>query len=403
MIRSDLSKFKLPDSPGVYFFRDSKKRVLYIGKATSLKDRVRSYFSSDLIDSRGLHMVQMVELAKKVTYERTDSVLEALLLEAKFIKQYQPKYNTREKDDKSLNYIIITDEDYPRVLFVREKELFHDSFDGIKVKHSFGPFPHGGALKEALKILRKIFPYRDTCKVSAGKPCFNNQIGLCPGTCVDEISKTDYQRTIRYIKSFLNGKKAKVSKRVKREMLLASKEHKFEKAALLKRTLFSLDHINDVALIRDELPKVYQGRIEAYDIAHTSGTNIVGVMVALESGRTNKSAYRKFKIRSINNSNDTKALAEVLERRLAHPEWQYPTLIVADGGIAQKRSLERVLKDVGVKIPVVSVVKDERHKPKNILGNKSVIAKHENEILLANAESHRFAVAYHRTKRDRLP
>lgn len=403
MQKKDLEKSALPDTPGVYFFRDAQKKILYIGKATSLKDRTRSYFASDLIDTRGPHIVKMVEQAKSVTYEAVDSVLEALLLEGRYIKQIKPKYNTRDKDDKSLNYIIITKEEYPRVLFVREKELFHESYANIEIKNSFGPFPSGSHLKEALKIVRKIFPFRDTCMPDAGKPCFNYQIGLCPGVCVGDISKRDYQKNIRNIKSFLNGKRAEVEKRIHKEMKVAATKREFERANELKKTLFALRHINDIALIRNDLPKVFQGRIEAYDIAHMAGRDMVGVMVALEAGRINKGAYRRFKIRSVGSSNDPKALAEVLERRLGHPEWPYPTLIVADGGVAQKRALEKVIRDAGAGIPVVSVVKDEKHKPKNILGDKSVIAKFEREILLANAESHRFALAYHRAKRDVLP
>jgi excinuclease ABC subunit C len=402
MRKQDVPSFKLPDTPGVYFFRDARNHILYIGKATSLKDRVRSYFTSDVIDTRGPAIVQMVETATQITFETCASALEALLLEAKYIKKHKPKYNTRDKDDKSLNYIIFTDEEYPRVLPVREKELYHDSFKGVKIKYSLGPFPSGTSLKDALRIVRKIFPYRDKCMPNQGTPCFNKQIGLCPGVCTGEISKREYGKTVRTLRAFLNGKRREVVAQVNRNMKTAAKNLEFERASEYKRTLFALEHINDIALIRDDLPKIFQGRVEAYDIAHTSGKEMVGVMVAVESGRVNKGAYRRFKIRSVDSSNDPKALSEVLERRLAHTEWRYPTLIVADGGVAQKRALQRVLKDAGVEIPVVAVVKDERHKPKNILGNKSTIVKHEREILLANAEAHRFAVAYHRAKRDNI-
>lgn len=402
MNKSDYEKCKLPPTPGVYFFRDKQDKILYVGKATSLKDRVRSYFARDLIDTRGPHILQMVERATNVTYEETESVLEALLTESRYIKKLKPAYNTRDKDDKSLNYVIITDEEYPRVLVVREKELYHESYRHTKVKHSFGPFPSGYAMKEALKIIRKIFPFRDKCVTHSGRPCFNYQIGLCPGVCVGEISKTEYAKNIRNIRAFLDGKRKEVETRIKKDMKAAASTLEFEKAENLKKQLFSLQHINDLALIRDDLPKIYQGRIEAYDIAHISGKHMVGVMVAIEAGRVKKGAYRRFRIRSVSSAHDTAALQEVLERRLSHSEWQYPTLIVADGGVAQKRAMEKTLREAGVSIPVVSVVKDERHRPKKIVGNKSVIAKHEKGILLANSEAHRFAVAYHRAKRDKI-
>src|SRR3989338_4981810 len=163
MTRKELAKFKLPDNPGVYFFKSGRK-ILYIGKATSLRDRVRSYFSTSLGDARSSVIVAMIEEAKSISWQKTDSVLEALILEANLIKQYQPKYNTDEKDDKSYNYLVITKEDFPRVLIVRGRELHSPLFaKRYSLNAVFGPFPHGQQLKEALKIVRKIFPFRDKC------------------------------------------------------------------------------------------------------------------------------------------------------------------------------------------------------------------------------------------------
>jgi len=147
----DLKKFNLPETPGIYFFLGQGKKILYIGKATSLKDRVKSYFVSDL--NRSPLILKMVDEAIAIQFEETDSVLEALMLEVSLIKTHKPKYNTREKDDKSFNYIIITKETYPSVLKVRAKSL---PFFDKQIKYKFGPFPHGGELNEALKIIRKI-------------------------------------------------------------------------------------------------------------------------------------------------------------------------------------------------------------------------------------------------------
>ena len=182
MERINLSKFKLPDSPGVYFFKKGRA-VLYIGKATSLRDRVRSYFASDIVSTRGESIARMVNEATSVAHKKTDSVLEALILEANLIKSHQPPYNAISKDNKSFNYVVITKEDFPRVMTMRGRELGELNLkpNTSNLKAVFGPFPQGSVLREALKIVRKIFPFSDNCRPNQGKSCFNAQIGLCPG------------------------------------------------------------------------------------------------------------------------------------------------------------------------------------------------------------------------------
>lgn len=401
---------KFPETPGVYFFRRGED-VLYIGKATSLKDRVRSYFSQDMSVTRGPKIVRMLERIDTVTYEKTDSVLEALLLEAHLIKKYQPEYNTKEKDNKSFYYVVITKEDFPRVLLVRGRDILVSSLSGKKkadytIAHSFGPFPSGQTLRDALGLIRKIFPFRDKCVPCAGekcKPCFNRQIGLCPGVCTGEITKESYQATIDHIVRFFKGEKKAIVKDLEKDMKMLAKEHKFEEAGQLKKQIFALTHIHDVSLIKEETfdAKAPSGfRIESYDIAHMSGTNMVGVMTVVEDGEIEKSEYRKFTIKHNTGADDTKALKEVVTRRLGHIEWRLPDLIVVDGGVAQKRAVESVLRDNKLTIPVVGVVKDERHKPKEILGDKNYL-KYEKEILLSNAEAHRYAIGFHKLLRNK--
>ena len=319
MIKSqELKKYHLPDGPGVYFFK-KKKNILYVGKATSIKDRVKSYFSSDLIQTRGPLIVDMVFQAEKIDYIETNSVLEALILEANLIKKYQPKYNTKEKDDKSFNYIVITREDFPRVMIERGKDLFQ----------------HEGQKKAQVQVL--------------GSP-------------------------------------------------------------LLLRNKYRPDHSPDQFSDRPY-------RIEAYDVAHLSGTNNVGVMVVMENGELKKSDYRKFIIRN-SKGNDIGALKEVLERRLKHPEWPRADLIVVDGGIAQMNAIKVVLEHNRPRhqddtpsstnegdrskliATVIAVTKDDKHKPKAIIGDQDIIKKFKKEILLINNEAHRFAIAFHRRKRN---
>lgn len=400
---ADVKKLRLPDSPGVYFFRDARKKILYIGKATSLRDRVRSYFSPDLADTRSPLIKAMVRNAVSITVQETGSVLEALLLEAQLIKKHKPPHNTGGKDDKSHNFVVITDEKFPRVLIKRGRDLTKKKTKE-KPKYIFGPFPHGTQLKEAIKIIRKIFPFRDTCTPNSKKPCFNRQIGLCPGVCSDEITERDYKKVIRNIRLLFEGKKGSLLKALEKEMVLAAHKLEFEEAQKIKETIFALNHIQDIALIKDASFKTLDNlRIEAYDIAHLSGMFVVGVMTVVEGGETQKSEYKKFKIKGFQGADDTKALREILERRLTHPEWQLPKLIVVDGAMAQKNAAEQVLRDAGIKIPVVAVVKNERHKPKDILGDKSIKDEYEKQIILANAESHRFALSFHRKSRGRLP
>lgn len=422
MISQEVKKIisKFPAAPGVYQFKHDKK-ILYVGKATNLKDRVRSYFNKDIVSTRSPLVSKMLSQFDDIEVIKTDSVLEALVLEAHLIKKYQPEANIKEKDNKSFNFVVITKEDFPRVLIVRGRDLLNLSKGypwinlpkgknprvtlGFEVMYSFGPFPNGSQLKEAVKIIRKMFPFRDKCEPNSGKPCFNRQIGLCPGVCSGEITKEQYDEQIKNIILFFEGNKKKLIKNLEKQMKAFAKIKEFEKAEKVKRTIFTLNHIQDISLIKEDIKvsgdSINTFRIESYDIAHMSGQNVVGVMTVVEDGEVKKSDYRKFKIKDNPGVNDTKALSEVLSRRLAHIEWRLPDLIVVDGGIAQKRIMEKVLNNNKVNIPVVSVVKDERHKPKEILGDKKWL-KHEREILLSNSEAHRYGIAFHKQLRRKF-
>ena len=406
MTKELLVKKKLPDAPGVYFFFGRQKEILYIGKATSLKNRVKSYFDPAIRAKRSELIEKMVEDAKSVEWTETDSVLEALILETNLIRTHKPKCNTRSKDDKSYNHLIITNEEFPRVLVVRGKDLTAQ-YDENDIQYVFGPFPSGMLFREALKIIRRIFQFYDTkvpvgqekSKMARGKIDFNRQIGLYP----DVQSKEEYKKTIRHIRLFFEGKKQIIIKELEKEMMQLAKEERFEEANDAKRKIFALQHIQDVALIKEDV-RVYRDektvRIEAYDVAHLGGDDMVGVMTVLEGMMPDRNEYRKFKIKSLTGSNDPAALKEVLDRRLGHPEWRFPDIVVVDGSTAQKNAAEYILRKHGLLIPVVGVVKDEKHNPKRVIGPRSLLEKHHDGILLANAEAHRFAIAYHRKKRS---
>lgn len=385
MQKTDLIKYKIPNSPGVYFFKKGRQ-ILYIGKATSLRDRVRSYFNPDVLNTRGSRIVDMVTASNTFEFEKTDTVLEALILEANLIKKYEPKYNIKEKDNKSYNFVCITKENEPKVVIERGRTL---QFNDFKYSDVYGPFPSQEKLRIALRIIRKIFPFK-TDK-SYGKLYF--QIGLEP-------EKSELKRNIRNIKLFFNGKKKKILQQLEKEMMKKAKELKFEEAGEIKRQIFALKHINDVSLIGESyLDREFKNdffRIESFDVAHMSGQNSVGVMTVVENGSVKKSEYKKFILRDTKRGDDVGGLREILTRRLKHPEWGKSDLIVVDGGKGQLNQAKKIIKN----IPVVSVLKNEKHKPKDILGQNNFVDKYKKEILIANSEAHRFAVNFFR-KRQR--
>lgn len=425
MERGDLKQFNLPDVPGVYLFKQGRK-VLYVGKATSLRDRVRSYFDDDLIATRGPRIVDMVTKATSLAHEPAPTVLEALVREAALIRKYHPSANAEGKDDKTFLYACITEEEIPRVLAIRGSNLDfeHKRSDGQKLKHIYGPFPSGLQLREGLRLIRRIFPFFDTAnpvqalRAHGAGPNrhhearieFYTQIGLYP----KNVDKKTYRKSIRNVALFLSGATKELRVKLAKEMKAAAADERFEDAAQVRRQLFALDHIQDVSLIKDEnLPEPRGGaargkRIEAYDTAHLAGTNAIGVMVVVVDGAPVKGEYRTFKIRGVHpskrlgtgNNDDIASLRELLARRLGHPEWPLPAAIVVDGGKAQKKAAEQVLAEHELATPVAAVVKDERHRPRELIGGRAARIS-DSDIVLANAEAHRFSLARHRKARSR--
>jgi excinuclease ABC subunit C len=269
-----------------------------------------------------------------------------------------------------------------------------------------------------------MFPYIDRHSLGKDKYQFYRQIGLTPDTSSEE-ARVEYQKTINHIILFFEGKKAKLASQLEREMNAYAKAKAFEKAALVKKKLFALDHIQDIALIKEDVQSMNADaataaadsengsatarggfRIEAYDVAHMSGKETVGVMTVVIDGEVTKSEYRKFKLDPKTGNNDVANLREILSRRLNHPEWRMPDLMAIDGGQGQLNVAEKVLAERftsgGIVVPVVSVLKDDHHKPVDILSatlGQDFIARHKKAILLANNEAHRFAITYHRKLR----
>jgi len=396
----DFKKLNLPETPGVYFFKNEDS-ILYIGRATSLYDRVSSYFSSDLIATRGPLLVDMVTKASTVEYVQTDSVLEAIILESNEIKKHLPYYNTKEKDNRSYNYIVITDEEFPRLVMVRGRELdkLNEDEIGFKIKYQFGPYPRGSLLRDALKIIRKIFPYRDEKAKLKHQESFYKSLGLSPNTESPE-ARDEYRKTIRNLVLFFEGKKSKLISTLEKEMDEYAKIENFELAKKTRDTIYALNHIQDVSLIKNERDNDTGFRIEAYDVAHMSGKDTVGVMTVVTDREANRREYKKFKL-SKDANNDTGGLREILRRRFTHPEWRMPNLIAIDGGIGQYNTAKEVIDSFALNIPIVSVVKNDAHKPDHYLGDIETNKDHIESILLANSEAHRFAIAYHKNLRTK--
>lgn len=412
MERADIQQFELPDNPGVYLFTKGKgkaKQILYVGKATSLRDRVRSYFDDDLIATRGPRIVDMVTKADGILHESTPTVLEALVREAALIREHTPPANAMGKDDKSFLYAVITDEEIPRVLAIRGTEIDFSAkrIGALKLRAIHGPFPSGYQLRQALKLIRKIFPFYDTPrpvgegnKHARAKVEFNRQIGQYP----KDMERSDYLRSIQRVSLFLSGRVKTLRTSLTREMQQAAKEMRFEDAADIKRKLFALDHVQDVSLIKEDRGEEPEGpRIEAYDTAHISGTDAIGVMTVIEEGMPQKKEYRTFKIRGVSGrtlNNDIASLKEILSRRLGHTEWRMPKAIVVDGGKTHKKAAEDLFKELGVGIPVVAVVKDEKHRPREVIGGiRAGIS--DADAVLANSEAHRFSLRTHQKARSR--
>jgi excinuclease ABC subunit C len=328
----------------------------------------------------------------------TGTAIEALILEAELIKKHQPFYNIREKDDKSFLYIEITKDKFPRVLLVRGKTA--------ALGERFGPFTSASSAREALRILRKIFPWSVHPAEKAGKyekPCFDFEVGLCPGVCVGSITRTDYMKNVRSLRMFLLGKKVALIKKLEMEMKNAAKKLDFEYANVLKRRIFALNHIQDVALISDDGPIKEGGerkeRIEGYDISNISGSSAVGSMVVFIGGEAVRGEYKKFKIQTIDTPNDVGMMKEIMERRVANP-WPLPDLVLVDGGKAQVNVVKDVLNAAGLRIPVIGMVKGPDRKRTDLVGdfipgvNKKVLER-------VRDEAHRFAISYHKAVRGR--
>lgn len=445
----------LPKKPGVYLFKDQKGRIIYIGKALSLKDRIKSYFRQLLADEKTRLLVSQIA---GFDYQIVPSEFEALLLEAKLIKEYKPKYNSQLKDDKRHLYIGIT-KSPPRIFPFRRPELEKDLLDW------FGPFPSARSVRQVLRILRRIFPYC-SCRPPPKRQCLYFHINLCPG--FENLSTKEYQADIQKIRRTLNGKTTFIIRNLEKKMNQAAKKLFFEKAQKYKQQVAYLKHVTQgwrpISEFEDTAPMAllklrrllvkYQGlspttlnKIEGYDVSNLGKDIIVGAMVAFVNGQPEKGLYRKFKIRlgsrpkhprngklEQNNktnpnyrtevklpwsrwenrqdkmttaSSDPASIEQIIFRRLNHPEWLYPQLILVDGGKPQvSAALEAIKeKDLAGQICILGLAKRKetivvpKIKNQQIIGWKLLNYSPQNPALKLlqqiRDEAHRFAQKYY--------
>lgn len=397
----------LPKKPGIYKYFDKNGKIIYIGKATILKNRVRSYFSG----TNDLKTEKLVSEISDIKYEITKTTIEAIILESNLIKKYQPKYNIRERDDKSFIQIIVTRDDFPRILAIRANEQKKADYE---VKKIFGPYTNLGSVKEILSIIRKIFPYRDCSKNKFNKfeknknYCLYYPIKLCPAPCANLISKKDYNKNIKKIIDLFSGKRKKIILALNAEMKKYSKSQNYEMAAETRNQINKFTHINDIAAIKFERTmeqiKNIPARIETYDISNLGSIYAVGSMVVFSLGEIDKKEYRKFKIKNVKNQDDPSMMAEVISRRLNHSEWKMPDLIILDGGITQFNAIKKIFKKNKLNIALIAIAKGPTRKGFKLIKNKLAekIVLEQKFILKMRDEAHRFAIGFHRQIREKL-
>jgi excinuclease ABC subunit C len=391
MIRQYKEKLKdLPLNPGVYFFKDSRGKFLYIGKAKNLKKRVGNYFQKKDLEVK---TIKMLFEAQKLDWIKTESEIEALLLEAEMIKRYRPRFNVDLRDDKSYLYLGISwTEEYPRIFYGRRPNL------SDRENRYFGPYTSPASLKSAMKFLRKIFPYR-TCKIKIPhKKCLWYQMRNLSAPCDQSISVSNYRKIISSLMKFLRGGKKDLIKKYQKEMKKASHGQNYELASRLRDQIYALEHLHKAAIFSDTsggMPK----RIEAYDISNIMGKEATGSMIVFTNGEKETDEYRKFKIKSVLGISDTAMLAEILRRRFDN-DWPMPNLIIIDGGVGQLNIVRKIiLEKAKVNIPIIAIAKGIDRKGEKLFFAGRRVLDDINLIKQIRDEAHRFAVSYHRILR----
>lgn len=419
---------KFPTTPGVYLMKDKLGRVIYVGKAVNLRSRARSYFlAAAAVDRRTCDLVP--EIAD-IDCIQTDSEVDAILLEARLIKDIQPRFNSELKDDKTFPYLqIVTSEEFPRIEFTRKPRT-----KGVKL---YGPFPSAKKLRGTIGVLQKIFKFR-TCSLDIAegderwrwfRPCLLASINQCTAPCNLRVSKEDYRKDIQRLRMFLDGKKETLLKELREEMLQAAQERKFEKAARLRDEIKALEslslrgnldeHVQPEVFYIDPrkglkgLKKIFNlpvvpRVIEGMDIAHLQGGETVASLVQFIDGLPFKHGYKRFKIRTVQGVDDFASMREVVSRRLGRLSKvgeAFPDILLIDGGKGQLNAALGAMEAIGVTPPfTISLAKREEEVYVPGEAEPRQLGRHSYALRLlqyVRDEAHRFAQSYHHTLRHK--
>jgi len=431
----------LPAAPGVYLMKDAKDRVIYVGKAARLPDRVGTYFvaSADL----GFRKQPLLDAVHDFDVLECETEWEALLAENRLIKDLKPRFNERLTDDKTFPYLVITrGEDFPRVLVTRNPTgLRGDGTVAPEMRGArvFGPFTNAGALREAVQILQRVFRFR-TCALDivAGneknrsfRPCLLLNIGQCSAPCADRIGVEAYREDIERFTRFLSGKRSAMLRELEQEMRSAAEALDFERAARLRDQARAIRRLGERATLGEgwqpesevgpmdprgglaSLQKTLDLEapircVEAIDIAHLHGGETVGSKVCFVDGRPLKSEYRRYRVKGPpvgegpGRNDDYASIREVVGRRYREAgegHELYPDVILIDGGLGQLHAALEAFDTLGVRPPmVISLAKKEELIYVQRRGGPVKLGRDNAGLRLCQAirdEAHRFAQSYH--------
>lgn len=421
-LRAQIKDF--PQSPGVYLMKDAEGRVLYVGKAKSLRERVSSYFqpSADLMSSRGPKIVELAAKVQEVSYLECDNDVDAILQEARLIKDVQPPYNSRQTDDKTFPYLEITrQEDFPGVYVTRQPH---------KKNKLYGPFASASDLRRVVQVLQRAFKFR-TCHLEIDaqddqrryfRPCILYDISQCSAPCADRISRELYRKDIVRLRRFLESKRAVVLQQMQQEMLEHAEQLNYEEAARLRDEIQTLESLEDRGEVDEHVqPELFMvdpaagldglGQllgldkavriIEGLDIAHIQGSEAVGALVCFIDGRPFKAGYRRFRIRQVEGIDDYAMIQEVLRRRYrkaGEHEEIFPDVILIDGGLGQLHAAQDAFRTMPFKPPMVTALA-KREELLYVQGYDEPVNLKRNDPALrllqqVRDEAHRFAQHY---------
>lgn len=399
-LREKVKNFPL--CPGVYVMRSQDGEVLYAGKAALLKKRVSSYFSSrNCVKNNAL-----LEKTADIEYIECDNEAQALILEAALIKEKHPKYNISLRDDKSYPYVEITSQEFPRVLVSRPKGELKGMF--------FGPYPKVKLLKSALNMIRRIFPYC-SCKGKPRQTCLFFHLRLCPAPCVKRVSAAEYRENIEGIRRILRGERKELIDSLEKKMRFLAEQKKFEEAARTRDKIRALQNLykgkeygHEIICLKDilRLPSL-PILIEAIDISSLGGESPAASVVVFKGGMPDKSNYRRFLIKGVQNIDDYAMIKEVVRRRylrLIKENKKLPDLVIIDGGKGHVNKAKKELVKLGADVPVIGIAKrnEEVWFPQS---QCPLIISKDNPCLHViqriRDEAHRFAHKYHLVRRKK--